>query len=242
MIRKRVLTCFLFAALASPALAGACNPDGTWQTDSETARLAQVTSKTPIYHEFTATGEACKTAGTCGSQGYLLAGDDVVVTQSAGAWACVSFTSSSGKASWFRAVPLNTLKFKSGPAALGGVWRVEDNVLLLRPDAEELQVRGWAQWPWSSNPDPAVQQQIKGGGVNLGSIEASTPLKPNLTAARFAEGTTAEDCHLNVKILGPYLIAVDNNRCGGHNVTFSGLYRQTSKTVSVKAWQDAARP
>ena len=34
------------------------------------------------------------------------------------------------------------------------------------------------------------------------------------------------DCAVRLRQLGPYLFAVDNQNCGGANVSFTGLYRR----------------
>jgi hypothetical protein len=43
-------------------------------------------------------------------------------------------------------------------------------------------------------------------------------------SARLTEGTDEFSCVADFSILGKYLIVTDNNKCGGMNVRFDGVY------------------
>lgn len=241
-MNRKVVTCAsLFTLFSSSALGAVCGPSFTYQDGFDSVKLAQVTKKTPLYLESNSTG-TCQKTGSCGASGYLVAGDAVAVMNSAGGWACVLYTSKTGRALWFRAMPLSSLRFISTVNSLTGTWKVEDQFLLLRRSGGRLLVRGWTAWPWSSSPDPQVQQRLKEGGPNIGNVDLGAVWKLGQTGVTFQAGSDELDCQLKVRVLGPYLYAADNNQCGGLNATFSGLYRQTSKTVNEKDWQDASSP
>lgn len=235
---KAVLAAFLMTCSTS-ALAEVCS--GTYQDNQNIVKLAQVTKKTPLYNESTASG-TCARTGSCGTKGFLIAGDPVAVTATRGGWACVMFTGVNGRATWNQAFPLSSLKFVAAGGTLEGSWEVEDQSLFIRRQGGRLMVRGWTQWPWSSTPDPAVQRRLKESGPNIGNVDTSVNLSRGATWARFVEGAGEYACQLQVRVLGPYLFASDNNQCGGVNATFSGLYRLTGKTVSEQDWRSAKAP
>ncbi len=63
------------------------------------------------------------------------------------------------------------------------------------------------------------------GNVTLGT---STATQPTRDQGELRMGSGEDDCRIRFRRLGPYLIAVDNGQCGGHNATFSCAYRQTN--------------
>lgn len=38
-----------------------------------------------------------------------------------------------------------------------------------------------------------------------------------------------DECHVSLTLLPPFLLARDNNRCGGMNVRFDGVYMRAGK-------------
>lgn len=227
----------LLALSACPALAAAC-PD---TTDMATAQLAQITQKTPLYAETTKAGEPCQRTGSCGSSGYLLKGDPVVLYAQKAGWACIEFTSRQGQPTFQRAVPQKALKVIAQPNTLRGTWQYGDQSIYLRRNGDQLLVRGWSQWPWLLGASAETKKRLALSGPNMGSLDMAAPL-PDSDTIKFSSGADENACKVSLRVLGPYLLAQDNNNCGGFNVTFSGTYRQTSPGVNEKAWQSVQMP
>jgi hypothetical protein len=118
-------------------------------------------------------------------------------------------------------------------AAWAGEWRSGDEqTITIKPKSDgRIAIKGEATW---GAHDP---ERVKRGGVNAGAIEADVSIADG--AAAFAmddDGTTKpfefkgpkddDICRVKLWRLGPYLVVVDNVRCGGMNVTFAGIYRK----------------
>ncbi|MBY0449693.1 MAG: hypothetical protein K2X01_03605 [Cyanobacteria bacterium] len=100
-------------------------------------------------------------------------------------------------------------------------WRDGSQSIVIRPDAKhpgKLLVQGTAFW------------HGLGDNVHTGSVDASA--KPNGAFMRVSEGSGQEsgkdtsefDCQLSLRLIPPFLVAEDNDHCGGMNVRFNGLY------------------
>lgn len=236
MIRIRaVLSAVILTSC--PALAAAC-PDEYLLAG---AQLAQITKKTPLYSEVSKTGDPCQRTGSCGQSGYLIAGDLVVLHAQKAGWACIEFTSRTGKPTFQRAVPQNALRIIRQPSTLRGTWKFGDQSIFLRRSGDKLLLRGWSQWPWQMGASAETRKRLESSGPNVGNIDLSAPF-PRTDTVQFGEGADENACQVALRVLGPYLLAQDNNNCGGLNVSFSGTYRQTSSDVKESDWQDAKLP
>ena len=76
--------------------------------------------------------------------------------------------------------------------------------------------------------DPA---RVNSGGVNPGSIDGEAAPKGNVIAlgegydgAAAPSSLDQSDCKVRLRLFGRYLVAEDNLACGGHNVSFTGVY------------------
>jgi hypothetical protein len=78
---------------------------------------------------------------------------------------------------------------------------------------------------------------VKRGGVNVGDFEVEVPIADGVVAFAmdddgttkpfdFKRGDNDDICRIKLWRLGPYLVAADNVRCGGMNVSFTGVYRK----------------
>ncbi|MEN3748506.1 hypothetical protein TPR58_15120 [Sphingomonas sp. HF-S3] len=100
-------------------------------------------------------------------------------------------------------------------AWLGGWTAWEGRIDITRTtDPAALHAVGYATW--GAHRKEAVKL-----GVNYGEFDV---------AIRPADGKVAfspmAGCDITLRLLGPYLIGRDNYGCGGHNVTFGGVYRR----------------
>lgn len=65
------------------------------------------------------------------------------------------------------------------------------------------------------------KDRVARGAINFGDFDGQA--RP--TGDRLTIGAD-ESCTVRLRLLGPYLLAVDNNNCGGLNVSFTGVYRR----------------
>ena len=65
--------------------------------------------------------------------------------------------------------------------------------------------------------------------VNEGSFSAQAPLAAGQKELVFKEGDDESSCVVKLHRRGPYLVASDNNNCGGLNVSFGGIYTKARK-------------
>ena len=79
-----------------------------------------------------------------------------------------------------------------------------------------LHIVGNASWYGGKN-------SYDGDIIHIG--EADFTVKPNGNLVVTEE---SEDlCQINLQLFGYYLVSTDNNKCGGVNVSFSGIYKRT---------------
>lgn len=167
-------------------------------------------------------------ANSTQAQAFLVPGDVVVISRLAGGYGCASYLNTRGQATtgW---LPMDALRpvleqRKVAPARWVGTWRgnrgLDQEVRIAGDDTGPLHITGSASW---GRMDP---DRVSRGAVNAGSLQADA--RPHGNALSLAEGDDELECHARMLLLGPYLVVQDNLRCGGMNVTFSGLYRRAS--------------
>lgn len=187
---------------------------------------------------------ACPNATpACAAKAFVVGGDSVIVANTHGDYACVTFTSSAritrSTGGWLPRAAL-----KDSPATTiaiadwGGDWQTgqsgQEFKIKTLPD-NRVALQGTATW---GSDDP---RRVKSGDVHTGEISVTVPVKNG--AAMFSidmDGKAqpfdkdygdANDgtCRIYFTRMGPYLVVEDNLRCGGANVTFTGVYRQAGK-------------
>jgi hypothetical protein len=138
----------------------------------------------------------------------------VVITFSDGDWTC-------GYAPgpvWIRSADLRPLHFDLYPPlkAWVGTWKGgEDRVVIgLSKDPGKLSLEGTAHWHGA------------GGVVHDGGFSGQA--EPEGNHLHFAEGRpSAWGCVVDLTLFGKYIVADDNERCGGMNVRFYGIWKRT---------------
>jgi hypothetical protein len=90
-----------------------------------------------------------------------------------------------------------------------GTWRLYDNRIVLKRDGDGIGAEGDAYWP-GKNIMPA----------NEGSFGGTA--KPAGNRLHFAD--EPQGCTVDLTLAGPFLVVADNRECGGHNVSFTGIY------------------
>lgn len=179
------------------------------------ARLMRVGpgARHPLYDGFE---QGCPAlVARCRSKAYLVAGDLVVAdAPTRRGFMKVRFTDARGRTTWGFLPEAALRPAAVRPGSWVGEWRATEQGITIAPAGGRLRVEGQAVW---GSLDPA---RVGRGGVNSG--EFSGAIGARKTAALVADG----ECRVRLRLLGPYLLASDNRRCGGFNVTFNGVYRR----------------
>ena len=158
-------------------------------------------------------GDACRT------KAYVLTGDELISNQRRGDWVCAWYPGAKRETvGWVRADSLQiktslTEAAAAKPEAWQGKWTYYKHAgLNIKKKGKSLGYDGKAEWDGGS------------GNVNVGDI--SGMMTPQANKALLDEGTEDSACKLELSLLGSYLVAKDNNQCGGLNVSFRGVYRR----------------
>ena len=140
-------------------------------------------------------------------------GDPVVVSRVEGDWTCGYLTSRKGAAQgWVRSHDIRLLSFDPNPplAAWIGTWAQDENRIRIQNSktAGKVTLDGEAYWHGLR------------GNVNSGEFSAeATPAGNHLHLED-------ELCQIDLAMWGKYLLASDNNMCGGMNVRFWGVWKR----------------
>ncbi|NHN89138.1 hypothetical protein [Acetobacter conturbans] len=163
---------------------------------------------------------------SCQEKPYLVSGDTVLTGATKGAFTCTGFISPTGK-TWREWLPTEALKPASAdeesPTDWAGDWTAESAEISIKPNGATFTINGNASFG-------------NGASTNMGDFTATAA--PDSGMIAFTEGNNGQTlaygagdqsaCRIRMVLKGPYLIASDNNNCGGLNVTFSGYYRRTA--------------
>ena len=233
----------LVAALSSATTlaADAGNCSGVDETgDGAGFRVGRVVGAGPRVNFVASAGDgkntqSCPSANAmCKRNGFVVPGDAVLVDRVEGAYACATFVSPRGVATggW---LPAAALDIKPVPAPRIGDWagawkRVEADIVL-RVAGAEVAAKGDATYGALS------PERVKRGGVNIG--EFSGKARPRGAMLAIGEGydgakspldvEKADNCLVRMRLAGAWLVVEDNRQCGGHNVSFTGVYTRAPK-------------
>ncbi len=206
------------AALAAGIQATAFAQDTTCRNglfaDGEGFRQAQVTAKRAFFHE---DSDGCPTAGACRTRSYVIRGDALVIDgRKLGDFVCAFYPNDvGGTAGWIKASLLRIELADTTPAASRweGAWTdgASADVSIVREGARTF-ISGNAFWPARPEENDWVS-------IHIGEVDGAL----DITGHR---ATYADDmlCELKLTLLRDFLLISDNRRCGGANVTFSGVY------------------
>jgi len=179
-------------------------------------------------------------SAACAGRAFVVGGDAVVVSTTAGDYACATFTGLGPKAiSTSGFLPRAQLGAPSTEAPVNattwaGEWRSgdEQTITIRRKPDGRMTIEGDATW---GGHDP---ERVKRGAINAGNLGAEGTIADGVAAFTIdGDGTIkpielklpadSDACRAKLWRLGPYLVAADNLGCGGMNVTFTGVYRKT---------------
>jgi hypothetical protein len=193
-------------------------------TDYKIARVKGLSAGEKAY--FYDQADNCPAAQTCRLKAYLVPDDEVIVSRTYGNFACVWYEPKKGAETvgWIPSKNLDYRAVDSNPAAAGwiGEWKYYDNSISIAAgkNAGSFDLTGSALW------------RGLGDNVHVGDFEESAKADGNLL--KIGEGENDEDgCRVSLRRVGRFLIVSDNMRCGGVNVSFSGVYRKTAPRKQV---------
>lgn len=218
-----VLVPFLLSVLF-PVVAAqvAGNPEnwcreGFFTRDSTEFSIATVKGgRTTRAYFFKDDREECPGSPSCRARAFVVGGDEVVVNRSRSGYSCAWYEPKVGRPTigWLKT---SDLTFPGAGVEMSagswlGNWAYAGNSLeFIESDvADTLDVSGNAIW------------RGIGDNVHVGEIEGR--YKPQNGVIEHSTGDDEYDCKATLRLLGRYLIVADNLRCGGLNVSFSGVY------------------
>jgi hypothetical protein len=195
------------AALAQDRPTKACGFDGF----SAEGKLAEVATATVGYY-------GCESARNCAPT-RLAAGEVVTPYHTDGDWICAYLQQRDGAGpGWVRARDIREIAADFAPPLDGwtGTWangngRVQ---ITLSQGAGKLHLAGEAEWHGAH------------GVVHTGDFEGDAA--PAGNHLHFVEDD-AGSCTVDLTLIGRYLLANDNGRCGGLNVRFWGIWKRAAK-------------
>jgi len=162
--------------------------------------------------------QPCPKDKPCGSRqkAYLVSGDVVFAGPPNRGFRCAYYGSSDGKiVAGF--IPIENLKALVEDDGMSidfviGTWKYDSDSIVIKAAAAG-QVSGDGQ-AYYQTPET----------VNEGAFSAQAPLAAGQKELVFKEGNDESSCVVKLHRRGPYLVASDNNNCGGLNVRFNGIY------------------
>lgn len=156
-------------------------------------------------------GDGCPSEAVCRRKAYVVVGDTVLINGTSADWACAAFVGAKGAVTgWIpkHQLALATIDRNPSLSAWMGKWRKNRNSLTIKAESDgKISVDGFALW--GSGPAP-----------NVGEVQGTTI--PVGTGATVKDGP----CRVTLTLADNWLIAKDNQECGGLNVSFSGIYRR----------------
>jgi hypothetical protein len=181
----------------------------------------------------------CPYERDCRRRAFVVGGDDVMVVAGDDEFSCALYVGGAPKfavtAGWVRSELLEESRPRSFDREdFHGQWAHGEFHQIEIADAtdEMVRVSGWAAY---GAEDP---ERLARGAVNVGELSVFVPESDSELAFTIDRENVAQEyaygdpndgfCRVRMHRDGPYLVVTDNYRCGGMNVTFSGLYRRAN--------------
>lgn len=196
--------------------------DGFFTRDSTDFTVAFAKgSKTKRAYFYGDEKESCPGGAGCQRKSFIVGGDEVLINRSRDGYSCAWYTARNGKPTvgWLKTSDLefDQLFLDGSTKAWLGEWVFYENSIEFTNNklAGFLNVTGIATW--------------KGLGDNVHVGEIDGRYAPESGVINYSDGDGEYDCRMTIRLLGRYLIVADNLKCGGVNVTFSGVYSKVKK-------------
>ena len=139
-------------------------------------------------------------------------GSPVEIYGTVGEWTCGYGIDRHGAGSaWFRSRDLHRLEFRANPplAAWYGTWKGGEDHVVISPakNRTRLHLVGKAMW------------QGGNGNEHFGNVRGDA--SPAGNRLHYVEG----GCTIDLTLAGKYILAYDNQGCGGMNARFGGIWK-----------------
>jgi hypothetical protein len=160
---------------------------------------------------------ACPDAANpaCRQERFVAPGERVLVSRTYRTFACAWQQLPTGDeiVGWLPAESLKTIETARGSEEWAGAWWNHDNALRVERDAVSgrLRVTGQAYWHGGFGGTDVI---------HFGFVRAEAEPKGDKLDLQ------ERDCRVTLRLLGSFLVASDNGRCGGVSVRFDGVYRK----------------
>jgi hypothetical protein len=197
--------------------------NGAFPHEGKEYRLAKIKGAAgDKVHFYGDSHKRCPAGENCRLQSYVIPNDEVIVSRTFGTFACSWFQPRKGSETvgWIEIDRLARIEVNRQPAEREwlGEWRAWDDNFIRISKAREpgmLTIVGEAFWAK--------------GAPNEHSGELDYTAKPSGDRLSFSDGDHENDCRVAMQLVGTHLIVTDNVRCGGVNVSFSGVYHKRPK-------------
>lgn len=188
--------------------------NGAFAEDGTDFRVARAVGKKGERVYFHGDEEGCPGA-KCRKAAYVIPGDELLVSRGFGDWLCAWYQPPRGSETvgWIPAHQLSVAATAPSPTPARWVGDWEFGIQSLKISREtkaggRLRVEGVAFW------------RGLGDNIHTGGVSASARPDGNVLVAE-------EDiCRVTLRLVGDYIVATDNSKCGGMNVRFDGVYRR----------------
>ena len=185
--------------------------NGAFPRDSENYSVGYVKAKKGERVYFYSDERDCPNGKNCQRKSYLVNKDEVLFSKTYGDFMCVWYQPKKGSevVGWLPKSKLETPVFLSEKYEPWiGSWKFYDNSLTIKRigKTDEFEVNGTAFWKGF------------GDNIHVGEIEAKGILNNSIIRLK------QDDCEIKLDLAVYYLVVSDNLKCGGANVTFSGVY------------------
>jgi hypothetical protein len=187
-------------------------------------------------------------AATCQGKAFVMKGDTVLTGVVNGPYLCVLLPNKAGGiAGWVKPtdLALQAVNHAPGLDAWTGAWKNGSTVITLTNQGGQLVAAAVAPLPKTAveaaAPAAATTAAQPAGGTAAdaasgGSVAPPAPPAPTegkMNGVAQPVGDTVEfadanptGCRLDLRLVGPFLMAGDNGQCAGGLVRFSGIFRK----------------
>lgn len=185
-------------------------------------KLAEIVGTPSARVNFRLDGTGCPDGPSCiVPKPYLSSGNRVLVTQTTAGWACawslIGQSDQWGFQGWVPAKAIKFLEVARHPSLRDwvGTWKLDgvDQLKIRESNAGTLWVTGEARW---YGPVVNGERDIHYGGLD----GHATPVGNRLYIGILSK----DECKATLQLIDGYLVATDNNQCGGVNVRFNGVF------------------
>lgn len=185
-----------------------CEFDG-FATSSKIAEVSAEKTTTAYF--------GCQSPGNCLPTA-LKPGDPVLVYKVDGDWTCGYLSQRNGAGpGWVRSKDIRLIAVDQNPPvdAWLATWRNGPNSIKIQKskNPNALDLAGQAYWKGSASEHTG---------------EFSGEAAPHGNQLHFVE-SGSDSCTVDLTLLGKYLVADDNEKCGGMNVRFWGIWKRAAK-------------